>query len=48
MTQAFYGDPKGKIEVRWTGSTYDYNLEIRTMTDYGANQKITYRLTKLW
>ncbi len=38
----------GRIDVRWTGSTYDFNLEIRTEVAYSSGVNITYRLIKLW
>jgi hypothetical protein len=46
MTQASYGG--GKIELRWTGSTYDFDLQIRTVLEYNNKFKIKYHITKLW
>ena len=47
-TQSWYGSKNGAVDVRWSGSTYNYNLEIRTLGNYGGNVKINYQLTKLW
>ncbi|MCB0207856.1 MAG: hypothetical protein KDJ52_00920 [Anaerolineae bacterium] len=53
MTQADYVD--GKIEVKWdinksgeNAPIYNYDLQIRTVTNYGTGKNISYRLTKLW
>jgi hypothetical protein len=35
------------IELRWTGSLNNYNLEIRTKNDFGSGIKINYNITKL-
>ena len=35
------------LEIRWTGTTHNYNLEIRTTSDLGAGIKIKYNITKL-
>ena len=47
-TQAYYGHNNCRIDIRWAGTTYDYNLQLRTMKNYGAGRKITYYIMKLW
>ncbi|MEX6627294.1 hypothetical protein [Tenacibaculum salmonis] len=47
-TQAHYGWFWNKIDIRFTGSTYDYKLQMRTKSDYGTGQNIQYHITKLW
>ena len=37
-----------KIRLRWTGSTHNYNLEMRSSRDLGAGKKIKYYITQLW
>lgn len=37
-----------KIAIRWTGSTYNYKLQIRTRSNYGQNIKIKFHITNLW
>lgn len=47
-TQAHYGWWWHKIALRWTGSTFNYRLQMRTRTNYGAGYNINYHITKLW
>lgn len=47
-TQAHYGFWWNKIAIRWTGSTFDYGLEIRTRSNYGTGININYNITRLW
>ncbi len=47
-TQAHYGWFWNKMAIRFTGSTYNYKLQIRTRSDYGTDQKIRFHVTKLW
>jgi len=47
-TQAHYGWWWNKLALRWTGSTYDYKLQLRTRSNYGSDQEIKYYITKLW
>ncbi|MDN3643355.1 hypothetical protein QWY87_11620 [Lutimonas halocynthiae] len=37
-----------KINLRWTGDTYNYQLQIKTRSNYGSDQDIKYYITKLW
>lgn len=47
-TQAHYGFWWNKLALRFTGSTYNYSLQIKTRSDYGKGQKIKFHITKLW
>lgn len=47
-TQAHYGWYWNKIAIRFTGSTYNYKLQIKTRSDYGSGNKIKFHVTKLW
>jgi hypothetical protein len=47
-TQAHYGWWWNKLSLRWTGSTHNYRLQMRSRTNYGASHKIKYYVTKLW
>ena len=48
ITQAHYGWWWNKLAIRWTGSTFDYRLQLKTRSDYGAGQKVRFYVTKLW
>lgn len=53
QTRACYRWPWHRIRLRWTGSTYNYALQIKTGSHYGTDEnelpyKIHYRVTKLW
>ncbi|SRR6056297_318370 len=48
ITQGRYGIRGNKIKLRWTGSTYKFNLEIKTRANYGENVAICYNIQKLW
>lgn len=45
--QARYKGLFKKMDLRWTGTTNDYNLEIRTNSNFGEGVKIKYNLIKL-
>jgi hypothetical protein len=47
-TSAWYGRRKHRLDLRWTGKTHDYNLEIKTHSDMGEGILIKYYITKLW
>ncbi|WP_408042715.1 hypothetical protein [Tenacibaculum litopenaei] len=47
-TQAHYGWFWNKIDIRFTGSTYNYKLQLRTRSNYGPGHMINYHITKLW
>lgn len=48
LRQAYYGVRSNRIELRWTGTTYSYNLEIRTRNTYDGEFYIQYFISKLW
>lgn len=37
-----------KLQLRWSGTTYSYRLEIRCKQNLGTNVKIKYYITQLW
>ncbi len=47
-TQGFFGWMRNKIDVRWTGSYFDYKLQIRTRRDIGEGVLIRYNVAKLF
>jgi hypothetical protein len=47
-TQAYYGWFWNKICLRWTGTTFNYKLQMRTMINYGGDAKIAYHVTNIW
>lgn len=47
-TQAHYGFFWNKIALRWSGSTYDYSLQMKTRSNYGEGQEIKFYITRLW
>lgn len=47
-TRARYGIWANRIEIKWTGKVYDFNLEIRTRSNYGENIALCYHVQNLW
>jgi hypothetical protein len=47
-TNAYYGFFWNKLNLRWTGTTHDYNLELRSNSNYGEDVNIYYTITRLW
>lgn len=47
-TCAYYGFFWNKLNLRWTGKTREYALELRSNRNYGDDVKIFYNVTKLW
>ncbi len=47
-TQAHYGWFWNRIAIRFTGTTYNYKLQLRTRSNYGSDIFIKYHITKLW
>ena len=45
---AYYGSYREKIKLRWRGSDFNYNLEMKTFSDYGGSHNIEYYVTNLW
>lgn len=37
-----------KIQLRWTGDTFSYHLEMRCKQDLGYGQRVKYYVTQLW
>jgi hypothetical protein len=48
VTRGRYGIWNNRINFKWTGTTYNFNLEIRTRVNYGDNISICYNIQKLW
>ncbi len=46
--QAHYGVRCNKIQLKWTGSTYNYSLEMRTRCSYEGEYYIRYYISSLW
>lgn len=46
--QAHFGVRSNRIEIKWTGTIYEYNLEVRTRANYGENIYIRYHVQSLW
>ncbi len=47
-TQAHYGWFWNKIAIRFTGSTYNYKLQLKTRSNYGGSQDIRFHIVRLW
>ena len=47
-TQAHYGWFWNKIAIRFTGTTYNYKLQLKTRSDYGHGHTIRFHISKLW
>lgn len=47
-TQTYYGFFWNKLSLRWTGTTHNYSLELRSNSNYGENVDIHYTITRLW
>lgn len=47
-TQGFFGWMRNKIDVRWTGSYFDYKLQVRTRRNIGEGVLIRYNVAKLF
>lgn len=46
--QAHYSVRSNRLEIKWTGTTYDFNLELRTRSNYGDNIAVCYHVQNLW
>ncbi|MCU0429385.1 MAG: adhesin [Cytophagaceae bacterium] len=46
--QAYYGVRSNRIELRWTGTTYNFNLEMRTRGNYEGDYFVQYFISDLW
>ncbi len=45
---SYYDSENDKIELRWTGQTFNYNLEIRSKKNQGEEVFVNYNVTTLW
>jgi hypothetical protein len=46
---AYYGSYFNKIKIRWKSyGTYNYELQIKTIRNYGNDTEIFFRVTDLW
>jgi len=48
LIRARYGAWRNRIQFRFTGTTYDYKLEMRTRKTYEGEFQIQYYITQLW
>lgn len=48
ITQGFYGSRKNRIQFKWTGDTFNFNLEMRTRSDYEGEFLVQYFISELW
>jgi hypothetical protein len=46
-TCGYYGWVKNKLDIRWSGSYFSYQLQIRTKSNYGEGVMIHYNVAKL-
>ncbi|MBU0487545.1 MAG: adhesin [Bacteroidetes bacterium] len=47
-TQSYFGKCRNKIDFRWTGEYFDYQLQVRTKRNLGEGVFINYNVTKLF
>ena len=47
-TCGHYGWSRNKLDVRWFGSYFSYQLQIRTKSNYGEGIMIKYNIAKLY
>jgi len=47
-SSAYYGIWWHKLSLRWRGDTRNYSLQIRTLSNYGEGEKISFQLSKIW
>jgi hypothetical protein len=47
-TQGYYGKSRNRIDLRWTGSYYDYQMQVRTCRNLGEGVFISYNVTRLF
>lgn len=46
--QAHYGWWWNKLKVRWSGTTFSYGFQLRSVRNYGKDITIHYHITKIW
>ena len=47
-TQGFFGWMRNKIDVRFSGTYFDYKLQIRTNRNIGEGVLISFNISKLF
>lgn len=47
-TSAHYGFFWNRLRLRWRGSTHNYELQLRTNSNFGPDVDIYYRIMRLW
>ncbi len=47
-TCGYYGWSRNKLDVRWAGSYFSYQLQIKTKSNYGEGILIKYNIAKLY
>lgn len=47
-TSAHYGFFWNRLRLRWKGGTHNYDLQLRTNSNYGPDVEIYYRIMRLW
>lgn len=48
VRQAYYGVKSNRIELRWRGTTYNYELQMRTKRSYEGEYYVRYFISDLW
>jgi hypothetical protein len=48
IRQSFYGSRSNMIQIRWTGTTYNFSLEMRTRGNYESGFFVKYHMSELW
>jgi len=46
-TSGYFGRSRNKLELRWTGSYFSYQLQLRSKRNYGEGVLIRYNIAKL-
>lgn len=47
-TCGYFGRSRNKLEMRWSGTYFSYQLQIRSKRNYGPNVLIRYNIAKLF
>lgn len=47
-TCAYYGFWWNSLTCRWSGETFNYRLQVKTRSNYGPDQTIIFKISKLW
>ncbi|TND02434.1 MAG: hypothetical protein FD123_4107 [Bacteroidetes bacterium] len=48
QTNGYFGRSRNKLELRWTGSYFSYQLQLRSRRHYGEGVLIRYNISKLF